>query len=150
MVGRGQRGRGRAPLLALCAALLGLFLMHGAPASAVDGCHGAMPMTATATAYEGHHATAEASAAQAALTNRPGAGRAQPMDGAGTHGALCVSTPARDRIPLPTTGLVSLVALAGLAAMSWAAGPWSLARTGLRAPPTGGRALLLRIGVART
>ncbi|MEV6057681.1 hypothetical protein [Streptomyces sp. NPDC052107] len=32
----------------LVAVLLGLFLMHGGPAAAADGCHGAMPATDTA------------------------------------------------------------------------------------------------------
>ncbi|MER6924743.1 hypothetical protein ABT314_38445, partial [Streptomyces spiralis] len=43
--GRAVR-RGIARLLAVCAVLFGLFLMHGAPATAAEGCHGAMSDTA--------------------------------------------------------------------------------------------------------
>jgi len=40
--------RGLARLLTACAVLVGLFLMHGAPATAAEGCHGAMPAPASA------------------------------------------------------------------------------------------------------
>jgi hypothetical protein len=142
-----QRGRGLARLLALCAVLLGLFLMHGAPASAADGCHGAVPTTATA--HQGHNAAAMTTAATAAMVH-PVDPQIQATDGAAMgHGAQCVSTPARDRLPLPAAGLVAL-AVAALTALSWADRPWSLARTGRRGPPAGGRGLLLQVCIART
>lgn len=34
--------RGIARLLTVCAVLFGLFLMHGSPASAAEGCHGSI------------------------------------------------------------------------------------------------------------
>ncbi|MFJ8386553.1 hypothetical protein ACIQ9Q_18880 [Streptomyces sp. NPDC094438] len=68
----------------------------------------------------------------------------------GTGGELCVSTPARDRLPFAATGL--LAALGGLVlVVRWLAG----CRTGLcgpgrRGPPLGGRGLLLQVCIART
>ncbi|MGV9625726.1 hypothetical protein ACWDTB_03960, partial [Streptomyces sp. NPDC003487] len=49
--------RGIARLLAVCAVLFGLFLMHGAPATAAEGCHGAMS-TMAASMTGGHDAAA--------------------------------------------------------------------------------------------
>ncbi|MFE7795113.1 hypothetical protein [Streptomyces sp. NPDC057460] len=152
MAGTGQeRRRGIARLLALCAVLLGLFLMHGAPATAAEGCHGAMsaaPMPA------GHDTAVMASAARAFVTPAPSPvvtqARTQQVSGApAMDGAMCVSTPARDRIPLPTGGLLAVVAV--LAATFLAGRPPALGRTGRRGPPPpGGRSLLLTVCIART
>ncbi|MEU2686591.1 hypothetical protein ABZ654_22460 [Streptomyces hygroscopicus] len=57
MSGGAAGRRGIARLVAVCAVLLGLFLMHGAPATAAEGCHGGMPST-TAPMPDGHTASA--------------------------------------------------------------------------------------------
>lgn len=145
MAGSGQAGRrGIARLLALCAVLFGLFLMHGAPATAAEGCHGAM--SATAPMPEGHDVTAVSSALSPAMTH-PGA---QHASGASQmDGAMCVSTPARDRSPLPSSGLVAVVAV--LVVSLLAGRPLILGRTGRRGPPPpGGRSLLIQVCIART
>lgn len=125
-------GRGAARWAVLCALLLGLFLMHGSPASAA-GCHpaGTGPRTAgapVAGAMGGEH--------------RPVV--TVPM-GHGSSAASCVSVQARDRVPLAAPG----------AALPWtpprppvAATVREAAAEGGRAPP-GGRELLLRVCVAR-
>src|SRR5690606_18450570 len=53
MSGGAAGRRGSARLVAACVLLLGLFLMHGAPATAAEGCHGAMPSVAAAM-HDGH------------------------------------------------------------------------------------------------
>ncbi|MEV0915746.1 hypothetical protein AB0I93_15960 [Streptomyces sp. NPDC049967] len=145
MAGSGQeRRRGIARVLALCAVLFGLFLMHGAPATAAGGCHGAM--SATAPMSEGHDVASMTSALSAAMTHTgvQHASGASQMDG-----AVCVSTPARDRTPLPSSALVAVVAV--LAASLLASRPLLLGRTGRRGPPPpGGRGLLLQVCIART
>ncbi|MFG2560746.1 hypothetical protein [Streptomyces sp. NPDC048496] len=144
--------RGIARLIAVCAVLLGLFLMHGAPATAAEGCHGAMPSVTvpmhavTGPMHDGHAAPTMTSAALPTTAQSAQAARAG--DGSGMHGVQCVSTPAHERNPLPTAGLSAAVALpaawfpAGLrAATGW---------TRRRGPPAGGRDLLIQVCVART
>jgi hypothetical protein len=79
----------------------------------------------------------------------PGAAQVHVTAGSGTHGARCVSTPARDRITVPATSPVAAVALAALLAWSLAGRRWGRAR-GSRHGPPGGRVLLLQVCVART
>lgn len=153
VAGTGQaRRRGIARLLALGAVLLGLFLMHGAPATAAEGCHGAM--STAAPMPEGHGSAAMTStlpavvmSATSAVALPPGAER---MSGTSAmDGTMCVSTPARHRMPLPLGGLVAVVAV--LAASIFASRPVALGRTGRRGPPPpGGRILLLQVCIART
>ncbi|MFE7241627.1 hypothetical protein [Streptomyces sp. NPDC057582] len=137
--------RGSARLIAVCAVLLGLFLMHGAPATAAEGCHGAMPPVTVPMQHD-HAASTMTSAALP--TTAHSAPVVQAGDGSGTHGVQCVSTPAHERNPLPTAGLYAAGALpvawfpAGLrAATGW---------TRRRGPPAGGRDLLIQVCVART
>ncbi|MGW1546243.1 hypothetical protein [Streptomyces sp. NPDC002346] len=137
--------RGSARLIAVCAVLLGLFLMHGAPATAAEGCHGAMP-SVTVPMHDGHAAPTMASTAPSTTAQSAQAARAG--DGSAMHGVQCVSTPAHERNPLPTAGLYAAGALpvawfpAGLrAATGW---------TRRRGPPAGGRDLLIQVCVART
>ncbi|MCX4531444.1 hypothetical protein OHA79_37140 [Streptomyces sp. NBC_00841] len=137
--------RGSARLIAVCAVLLGLFLMHGAPATAAEGCHGAMP-SVTVPMHDGHAAPTMASTAPPTTAQSAQAARAG--DGSAMHGVPCVSTPAHERNPLPTAGLYAAGALpvawfpAGLrAATGW---------TRRRGPPAGGRDLLIQVCVART
>ncbi|MEU6777497.1 hypothetical protein [Streptomyces sp. NPDC046759] len=153
----------------LVAVLLGLFLMHGGPAAAWSGCHGAMPDTAVApmaparpaghpagraatahgtvhhkaTPYALSGTAAPRSAHSAATAARPGAHMGEPM-----QGALCLATTTRSVIsphpPLAAAGLVfpAVVVL-----------PWARRRSGgtrRRGPPGGGRLLLLQVCVART
>ncbi|MGW2815631.1 hypothetical protein [Streptomyces sp. NPDC001415] len=99
----------------------------------VFGGHDAVAMITAPTKVATPHAT---TAVQAASTS-------------GTHGALCVSTPAQERIPLPAAGLAAVVAVA-------VADAWALARlraagrTRRRGPPADGRHLLLQVCIART
>ncbi|GAB1333273.1 hypothetical protein [Streptomyces sennicomposti] len=146
-MGSGHAGRwGVARLLAVCAVLLGLFLMHGSPASAAEGCHGSM--SASAPMPAGRDGS-PMSTAHAPATHHPGPVRALQAAGAsGMAGALCVATPAHERIPLPAPGLLA-VAVTVLAA-------WTPARlralggSGLRGPPASGRDHLLKACIART
>ncbi|MCM2419094.1 hypothetical protein [Streptomyces sp. RKAG293] len=143
------RGRATARLLTLCAVLLGLFLMHGAPATAAEGCHGAM--SAASPMPHGHDPAAMTSTvpdAMGSATSPPGA---QQVSGASLmHGALCVSTAARDQTPLPMGGaLLAVVATTTVGML--ANRPVPLGRTGRRGPPPpGGRSLLLTVCIART
>ena len=158
--------RGTARLLTVCAVLFGLFLMHGAPSTAAEGCHGGMgmgaaggsttagmagtPMTGVANApIAGAHHAAMASSTPPVVDAASG----PTMRGAassGMPGTLCVSTPAHDRIPLPASGLLAVTG--ALAVVLW--GPAGLRAaaggTGRRGPPAGGRGLLLQVCVART
>ncbi|MFJ5882997.1 hypothetical protein [Kitasatospora cineracea] len=121
----------------LCALLLGLFLMHGSPASAT-GCHPASAspsMSRSVSHAAGGHARA--------VEDRPGA--TAPVRH-GSSAAACVSTQARDQAPVPAPGAAlpphpPLLPLIG-------PGPVGAERGG-RAPPDGGRELLIRVGVAR-
>ncbi|MFE2379754.1 hypothetical protein [Streptomyces sp. NPDC059398] len=155
------RGRATARLAAVCAVLFGLFLMHGAPATAAGGCHGApsgnavMPGGLGATAMaSGHGARAMTSAGahEATVHSGPGlradtafrAGPEQPM-----RGAVCVSTPARDHTSLRQAGLSALAVVALLAARVLNGRPVLLGRTGKGGPPGSGRSLLLQVCIAR-
>ncbi|AXE81724.1 hypothetical protein C5746_37685 [Streptomyces atratus] len=136
---RRTRTPGASRLLVLCAVLCGLFLMHGAPASAAEGCHGKMAMTSDAlmptTTGAGHTSLTDAhSTAQAAA--------AVP----GMNGESCVSTHARDRL-LPLLMSLGLVVLA-----VWGLGRRRTAVRGpaRRGPPFAGRDLLLQVCIART
>ncbi|MFE9637134.1 hypothetical protein [Streptomyces sp. NPDC006463] len=144
---------GLARLIAVCAALLGLFLMHGAPASAAGDCHDVV--TASMATAPGGHAASAASAAPAAaapvVLHHP---MAAPNEhtvaetGPEAHGTSCVSTAPRDQLPLPAGALALALAITLLAAWSLRTG-WALGRTGRRGPP-GGRRLLLNVCIART
>ncbi|MFE9875608.1 hypothetical protein [Streptomyces sp. NPDC005784] len=138
---------GIARLLAVCAVLFGLFLMHGTPATAAEGCHGAMHADTASPMTGGHDAAAPTTTAPAAHGPGPAVRAAEAP---GMAGAPCVSTPAHERTPLPAPGLLGVVGAAVLA-------PWMLSRlraaaggTGRRGPPAGGRDLLLQVCIART
>ncbi|MDF6045164.1 hypothetical protein LRD69_24045 [Streptomyces sp. JH14] len=153
-MGSGHRRAGTARLIAVCVALLGLFLMHGAPASAAGGCHEGMTAAAAPSAEHAAH-TGSGSAAAAADTavvhHFEAAAPKEPAvadSAAGVHGTSCVSTAPRVQIPLPAGALVLAIAITLLAAGSLHAG-WTLGRTGRRGPP-GGRPLLLNVCIART
>ncbi|WP_040896648.1 hypothetical protein [Streptomyces griseoaurantiacus] len=153
MAGRGQlRRRGLARLLALCAVLLGLFLMHGAPATAAEGCHGAMSTPAgmheapAPGAMISHHLAAVQSAA-GQVTAHPGTQHASGA--AAMDGTTCVSTPARDTTPLTAPALLAVAGV--LAALFMVGRTLAPGRTGRRGPPPpGGRSLLLQVCIART
>jgi hypothetical protein len=137
------RRRGTARLLTLCAVLFGLFLMHGSPAGAADGCHGAM--SASAGVHGGHTAAAMPPAAPVDSVHPGGQ---QAADSSGQHGQMCVSTPARDRAPLQAGGLLAVAAV--LAVVFLAVRPLAPGRSGRRGPPPpGGRSLLLQVCIAR-
>ncbi|WP_333740651.1 hypothetical protein [Streptomyces sp. IBSBF 2806] len=145
-MGSGHAGRRDiARLLAVCAVLFGLFLMHGSPASAAEGCHGSMPAPASMPA--GHHAS-PMTTAHAPATHQPGPAL-RAAGAAGMPGALCVATPSHERIPLPTPGLLA-VAGATVAAAWTPARLRAVGGSGLRGPPAGGRDHLLQACIART
>ncbi|MFE9535037.1 hypothetical protein [Streptomyces sp. NPDC006691] len=128
-------------LLVLCAVLFGLFAMHGAPASAASGCHGdfataapmGTPMSMGHTNMWGEHMGVRA----ASVT--------PPMSG-----ELCVSTPARDRLPAAAAGLLALLGLVVLVGWGLAGCPRAPLAAARRGPPLHGRELLLQVCVART
>jgi hypothetical protein len=133
-----------ARLLAVCALLCGLFLMHGAPASAADGCHAAWP-TAMTTAMTTPMTTAmTAKPMRSSPSATPSATATGSADAYGGH---CVALQARERIalPWPDAGAVPVLARTAPAVVLAAGGAqrW-------RGPPSGGRELLLRVSVART
>ncbi|MEV0414929.1 DUF6153 family protein [Streptomyces sp. NPDC050448] len=138
-----SRRRGVARLMAVCAVLFGLFLMHGAPATAASGCHESV--SAPAPVHDDHGGHFGAAMAPSVVA---GSAHIDPQVMAGEHGALCVATPPRGGIPLPVVWLLAVVVLA-------AASVWALLRrrlaaggTGRRGPPDG-RDLLLKVCVAR-
>ncbi|MEU5313781.1 hypothetical protein [Streptomyces sp. NPDC021562] len=140
-------GRGIARLSALCAVLFGLFLMHGAPAAAAEGCHGAMSTMAASPMTGAHHpAPLLATPAPAAHGTGP---TVRAADASAMSGTLCVSTAAHERIQLPAPGLLGVAGAAVFA-------PWvpalrvTAGGTGRRGPPGGGRDLLLQVCIART
>ncbi|CAG7599173.1 conserved exported hypothetical protein [Actinacidiphila bryophytorum] len=118
-----------ARVVAACAVVWGLFLMHGAPASAAEGCHGG-PMPAMSAAMT-HHSPVTA-------------GHGAAVDDPGAPGETCVATAPHERVQLPVPGLVAVVALLVTAACAQARqrrrGP----------PPRSGRPLLLQVCIART
>ncbi|WP_330279002.1 hypothetical protein OHO83_08245 [Streptomyces sp. NBC_00569] len=134
--------RGIARLLTVCAVLFGLFLMHGSPASAAEGCHGSMP--APAPVSVGHDGSSM-TMAHAPATHHPG----PAVQAAVMSGALCVAIPVHERIPVAAPGLlaVAAVTIAGAWTPAWLR---ALGGSGLRGPPTGGRDLLLQVCIART
>lgn len=144
------RGRLDARLLAVCAVLAGLFLMHGSPAGAAGGCAASMSAAQSPTSTAHHHAPA-ANPMDAAPTaaRKDGVTRAAAVM-RGAPGSLCVSTPAHGRTVLPGPGLLAVIAAAAWATGTWAGGRVVGGRTKQRGPPVGGRALLTRECVART
>ncbi|MET8801235.1 hypothetical protein [Streptomyces sp. NPDC004546] len=158
----------------LVAVLLGLFLMHGGPAAAAGGCHGAMPATDAAvmssadapmTAHPAGHVDATDGKVTAAAhademrsapaipaahsTGHPAAAaaKATPRADEAMRGALCLATTPRSGIPAPPLAAVGLVFPAAVLL------PWTRPGsdgTRRRGPPAGGRRLLLQVCVART
>ncbi|MEV8524090.1 hypothetical protein AB0451_08010 [Streptomyces sp. NPDC052000] len=145
-MGSGRAGRrGIARLLAVCAVLFGLFLMHGSPASAAEGCHGSMPASAPMPAG---HAASPMTTAHTPATHHPGPALQATAGAAGMPGALCVATPAHERIPLPAP---CLLAVAAAVPVAWTpARLRALGGRGLRGPPASGRDHLLQACIART
>ncbi|BAC72490.1 hypothetical protein AQJ43_21915 [Streptomyces avermitilis] len=157
MDGRRRRGPGVARLLVLCAVLLGLFFMHGAPANAAEGCHGSTAMVMSPGTGHGEDVRMDAAALRPPGATAPGASAmaptAPPAHGVampGMSGELCVSTPARDRTPLPATGLLALLGLVALVAWHPTGRSGVFGEPARRGPPLYGRHLLLQVCVART
>ncbi|WP_285733723.1 hypothetical protein [Kitasatospora phosalacinea] len=137
--GAAPAGRTAARWTVLCALLLGLFLMHGSPASAT-GCH---PAQTPRTAHPAHPARTAHPARPGHAADHPAVSTPLPH---GSSASACVSTPARDRLPLPAPG----PALPPAPPHPQLAGPPGTgAERGGRAPPDGGRDLLLLVCVAR-
>ncbi|MEU0603423.1 hypothetical protein ABZ484_35155 [Streptomyces sp. NPDC006393] len=142
-------GRGFARLLAVCAVLFGLFLMHGAPTTAAVGCHGGAMAGDSASFMASGQEAAPMPTAQAPGTHGPGAA-VRVAGTSGTPGVLCVSTPAQERVPLPAPGLLAVAGAGALALWTAAGLRAAVGGTGRRGPPAGGRDLLLQVCVART
>lgn len=147
--GTRARGRSTAWLLGPCLLVLALFLMHGSPVGAAEGCHGSV--SALAPMPAGHDASraalAHTATAHTATMEHPGHA-ARAIGSAGMPGPLCVSTPAHEQVSLPSPGLTAVAAVTMPTA-------WALARlraggTRRRGPPAGGREHLLRACIART
>lgn len=107
--------------------------MHGAPVNAGGGCHGegVMPAPVSMSAHSGH------AAAQGEQAGVPAVSVTTAM--AAMSGELCVSTPARDRLPLPASGLLAGLGLVGLVAWGLAGCPSAMWGPARRGPPAGGR-----------
>ncbi|MFJ9967456.1 hypothetical protein [Streptomyces avermitilis] len=157
MDGRRRRGPGVARLLVLCAVLLGLFFMHGAPANAAEGCHGSTAMAVSPGMGHGEDVRMDGDAPHPLAVTAPGASAMAPsaltahgvaMPGMG--GELCVSTPARERTPLPATGLLALLGLMTVVAWYLTGRSGVFGEPARRGPPICGRHLLLQVCVART
>lgn len=125
--------------------LLGLFFMHGAPASAGAGCHGA-PMSAEA-AMTATQAAAPAAATASADHYAPSV--AAPHHATATAGATCWATPARGKVALSGWAVAVLAVLPLLCAEPASRVPVRFGG-GWRGPPSEGRTVLLRVCVART
>ncbi|MGW7527636.1 hypothetical protein [Streptomyces sp. NPDC054783] len=155
----------------LVAVLLGLFLMHGGPAAAAGGCHGAMPDTDSAVPHAasaraaahmdairpapamtaGHPDRVRPATAPAAAhpAGRPAAAAAEaaPRTDEAMRGALCLATTPRSAMPSPPTASSALV-LPAAVLLPWVRrGSHSTRRRG---PPAGGRQLLLQVCITRT
>ncbi|MFJ9612449.1 hypothetical protein [Streptomyces noursei] len=152
MDGVRSRGRALARLMAVCTVLFGLFLMHGAPATAANGCHDAVPMSAPAPMSGEHGAVHDGGASRAAMAPMAGTSstHAGSQTASGEHGAQCVATPVRDRLSLPNPWLLAVAAVVSLCGWALAGRRVAAGESGRRGPPGGGRAVLLRVGVART
>ncbi|MGW1807449.1 hypothetical protein [Streptomyces sp. NPDC002078] len=149
----------------LVAVLLGLFLMHGGPAAAAGGCHGAMQTTDTAVmasasapmsapthpmrspADEMRSAPATTGARDSGRLTTSAAKAATPRVDEAMRGALCLATTPRSGIPAPALAATALVFPA--AVLLPCARPGSDG-TRRRGPPAGGRRLLLQVCIART
>ncbi|WP_327299164.1 MULTISPECIES: hypothetical protein [unclassified Streptomyces] len=158
------RGPATARLAVVCAVLFGLFLMHGAPATAAGGCHGFLSSASMNAAMPGGTDAARPGGANAAMPPGHGGSAMAPAaahpvaahqgpafragTGAGPRGAVCVSTPARDRT-LFGPGLSGPAVLALPAVRPSRGRAVLLGGTGRRGPPVSGRSLLLRVCVAR-
>lgn len=142
--GKPMLRRGLPRLLVLCAVLFGLFSMHGAPANAAVGCHGEVAVPTTTPGSTGPMDMGPAATWAEHLGSRATAVLTGPV------GELCVSTPARDRLPLAAMGL--LAGLGGVPPVVPALGGCRTALCGpkRRGPPLGGRGLLLQVCIART
>lgn len=174
-------GRGGAARLAVVVALLcGLFLMHGAPASAAGGCHGDASTAMSAAGFP--HASArhapEPHAPEPSAATRPAprppshpaahahhfayahhfthesshptAYRASYGSGGSGGGGHCLARIARDGWPGPAADAAHGVAAVPGAVLAPPTVRAAHPDAGLRGPPGGGRELLLRVSVART
>lgn len=133
--------RATARVLAVCAVLSGLFLMHGL---ASQGCPSGAGMATTTTATTHTYHPMGFSPAPADRHLSAAMSPVQAM--AAGHGELCTSTPP----PQSSTLLTLLLALAALTTAA-ALGPavWTI-QVRRRPPPLTGSALLTTLCVSRT
>lgn len=134
--------RATARLLAVCAVLAGLFLMHGL---ASQGCPSGAGMATTTTVAT--HADHSMGFSPAPADRHLPAAMSPVHAMAAGHGELCNSTP-----PLqPSTLLTLLLALVALTATAATLGGsrW-ITQVGRRPPPLTGSALLTTLCVSRT
>ncbi|WP_035841378.1 hypothetical protein [Kitasatospora azatica] len=155
MSGHGATARrAGARLLLLCAVLVGLFLMHGAPATAVGGCHDGA-RTVSMPSHAMHPAEPVAAPVPDPMTE-PMAERLSPAATHATanaaahapaHGGSCLATQARSSVPLPVAAAVAAVLVLQIGVPRPRLGLGRRARR--RGPPDSGRQLLLQVCVAR-
>jgi hypothetical protein len=141
--------RPKARLLAVLGVLFGLFLMHGNPAMAMGGCHGALSASADRLAPMDRQVSAVALAPSGQSGERAASLPSTVGDlPSGMGGALCVSTPPQGGPVLPHLKLAALfLILVTALALCRLAGPAGFRRRG---PPEHGRDLLQLVCVART
>lgn len=150
--GSAASGRARARWLAVAALLLGLFLMHGSPASAATGCHGVMsgPSSAPMTQAESMAAPTAVSGHASHQLRWSQAGSTGMAHASGMGGELCLSNPARGGLQLHPPSVLQTALLIAAAVLLPASRLVGLAAPGLRAPPRRGRQLLHQACIART
>ncbi|MEU0396938.1 hypothetical protein ABZ208_29930 [Streptomyces sp. NPDC006208] len=141
----GNGSSAAARLLAVCALLAGLFLMHGSPAAA-EGCHGdaAGAASPASMAVAPHHAMSTSALPVAGGSTGPAVHADMPSP---AYHAVCVSTPAHGPVLMPALAVLALVGTAAMWVLTGRTTGLSAARR--RAPP-GGRPLLLQVCIART
>ncbi|MGH3867990.1 MAG: hypothetical protein ACRDQ4_18070 [Pseudonocardiaceae bacterium] len=151
MSGGALSARATARLIAVCAVLAGLFVMHGLPA---QGCPGGVEASAPLMAHSATVVTAadgpDMTAGMAGSASRPLAyAVAEAGADAGESGVLCVSMP-------PSPGWAGLLALLLVISVVGLASVLGLADRATRpsgqrrrAPPLAGSALLMSLCVSR-
>ncbi|WP_331446511.1 hypothetical protein [Streptomyces xanthochromogenes] len=101
---------------------------------------------AATVASRAHAATVASRAHAATVASRAHAATVAPP----MSGELCVSTPARDRLPAAAVGLCALLGLVVLLVRGLAGRRTTALPAARRGPPLNGRGLLLQVCIART
>lgn len=131
-----------ARLLMVCAALVGLFFMHGLPAQSCPGAAGAPDTTMTPMP------AAASTMAPGPTRHRMAHGVSDGGDTVSGHGGVCVSTtPPRGLDLLVQSALMAAIALVLTTSLPW---PGPRSRAGRAALPRAGPDIRARLCVSRT